>query len=114
MLKKSLTCGILALIVFLMFGCASSSKWNDGEYQGSAEGLHGEIALSVVVESGKISGITIDSQNDTAGVSDAAFEQIPQAIIENQSTEVDTVAGATVSSEAVIAAVESALSQAIK
>ncbi|MFZ7120310.1 MAG: FMN-binding protein [Eubacteriaceae bacterium] len=112
MIKKSLYLSILFILLLTMIGCSNASQWTDGIYQGSAEGLHGDIQLSVEVKDGKISNITVNSQNDTAGVSDAAFEQVPQAIIENQSTEVDTVAGATVSSEGIIKAVENALSKA--
>ena len=51
------------------------------------------------------------SHNETSGISDSAFEQIPAAIIEAQSADVDVVAGATKTSEALIAAVKDALSQ---
>lgn len=114
MIKKSLNVSIIVVLLLLLFGCSSKSQWNDGVFQGSAQGIHGDIALSVEVKEGKISDIIIDSQNETAGVSDAAFEQVPTSIIENQSTDVDTVAGATVSSQGIIAAVENALNQAQK
>lgn len=43
----------------------------------------------------KIAKIDVLSHNETSGISDPAFEQIPAAIIEAQSADVDVVAGAT-------------------
>ena len=59
----------------------------------------------------KIAKIEVLSHNETAGLSDPAFAQIPEAIIAAQSTSVDAVTGATKTSEALIAAVNDALSQ---
>jgi uncharacterized protein with FMN-binding domain len=117
MRKKSLFLGIvLILILSLAFvGCSkgpAAPTWKDGTYNGKAEGVHGDIELSVEVSGGKIAKINVVSQVETSGVSEVAFEQVPTAIIEKQSTEVDTVAGATVSSKAIITAVEEALAKA--
>ncbi|MDF2611989.1 MAG: hypothetical protein K0R92_3463 [Lachnospiraceae bacterium] len=116
-MNKKLFLVILMLsgLLITFYGCGKSeSYWNDGEYEGTAEGLHGEIGVKVVVEKGEISKIDILSQNETEGLSDVALEQIPKNIIDKQSTDVDTVSGATESSNAIIAAVENALSSAEK
>jgi RnfABCDGE-type electron transport complex D subunit len=80
-----------------------------GEYTGKAQGHIGEIELEVVVEAGEIIEINVVSQNETAGLGDTAIEKVTTAIVENQSLEVDTVSGATNSSEAAIKAVRNAL-----
>ena len=51
------------------------------------------------------------SHSETLGISDPAIEQIPAAIVEAQSTDVDGVAGATVTSDAIKNAVKDALSK---
>ena len=51
--------------------------------------------MEVVVEGGKIAAINVLSQDETPVLSDAAFNTIPGAIIEAQSTDVDVVTGAT-------------------
>ncbi|MDF2892388.1 MAG: hypothetical protein K0R80_2755 [Clostridia bacterium] len=117
MKKRSLLFGImLVLILSLVFvGCSqgiAAPAWKDGTYSGKAEGVHGDIEVNVEISKGKIAKVNIASENETEGVSDLALEQIPTAIVEKQSVEVETVAGATVSSKAIIAAVEAALSQA--
>lgn len=55
--------------------------------------------------------IEVLSHSDTAGVCNAAYDTIPDAIIAAQSTQVDAASGATVSSKAIMAAVEDALSK---
>ncbi len=110
-MKKRLAIMMLLLLTLLV-GCSSGSAWKDGTYTGTAEGVHGEIKLSVEVSSGEISKIDVVSHSETSGVSELAFEQMPKLIIEAQSLEVDTVAGATVSSEAILEAVGEALENA--
>ena len=84
----------------------------DGTYEGSAEGMMGDVPVTVVVSGGEITEITIGEHNESPGISDAAIEGIPAAIIEAQSVDVDDVAGATVTSEAIKEAVAAALSGA--
>ena len=88
---------------------AAEGAYTDGVYTGSGSGMHSNIEVSVTVEGGKITQIDILSQEETPGLSDPAFEQIPQAIIDAQSTDVDVVANATMTSEGIIAAVNAAL-----
>lgn len=81
----------------------------DGTYKGSAKGNGGDIAVEVVVEKSAIKDIKILEHKETEGLADPALERIPKAIIEAQSLEVDTVAGATVTSNAIKEAVKAAL-----
>ena len=73
--------------------------------------IGGEVKVKVTMDGDKIAKIEVLSHNETAGVSDPAFAAIPDAIIAANSTEIDTVTGATKTSEALIAAVNDALSQ---
>ena len=81
------------------------------EYLGEAEGFGGPVKVKVTMDGDKIAKIDVLSHGETAGISDAAFSTIPEAIIAAQSTEVDAAAGATVSSKAIMAAVNDALSK---
>lgn len=83
----------------------------ENEYIGEAESYGGTVKVKVTMDGDKISKIDVLSHSDTAGICDAAYETIPEAIISAQSTEVDTVANATISSKAIMAAVEDALSK---
>ncbi len=82
----------------------------DGVYESSANGMGGAVKVTVTVSGGKITAVEVGEHNETAGISDPAIEQIPAKIVEAQSADVDAVAGATVTSEAIKEAVKAALS----
>ncbi|MBR5316570.1 MAG: FMN-binding protein [Lachnospiraceae bacterium] len=81
------------------------------EYIGEADGFGGPVKVKVTMDGKKIAKIDVLSHGETAGVSDPAFKTIPDAIIAAQSTTIDAASGATVSSKAIMAAVENALSK---
>lgn len=81
----------------------------DGEYEGEGEGHNGPIKVKVTVENGLITAIEITEHAETEGISDAAFEALPQMIVEANSANVDTISGATASSVGIMSAVKQAL-----
>lgn len=88
-----------------------ASAYNDGTYYGSATGFRGLITVKVVIENGQISSIEItDSSDDTAYLNRASA--LIASILSTQSTNVDTISGATYSSVGIINAVRNALAQA--
>lgn len=99
---------VLALLVGLVPAVAETTL-TDGTYTGTGKGMHSNIAVTVTVEGGAITSVTVDSQDETPGVSDPAFEQIPAAIVAAGNTDVDAVAGATLTSNGIIEAVNNAL-----
>ncbi len=88
---------------------SSDSSFEDGTYQGSAQGHAGEIELQVIVESGEITEIEVLAQNETAGLGDEAIDATKAAVIENQSLDVDSISGATNSSVGTVNAIRNAL-----
>lgn len=99
---------VLALVVGMVPAVAETAL-TDGTYTGTGKGMHSNIAVTVTVEGGAITSVTVDSHDETPGVSDPAIEQIPAAIVEAGSTDVDAVAGATLTSNGIIEAVNNAL-----
>lgn len=91
---------------------ATEADYTDGTYSATAEGHNGPIEVEVIVENGTISRVEILSHEETNGISDPAIEEIPTAVVENNTPEVEAVSGATVSSEAIIEAVNTALEEA--
>ena len=57
----------------------------------------------------QIESVEILSNHETVGVADRALTEIKQKIVETKSTEVDTVSGATITSNAIMNAVQNAL-----
>lgn len=110
---------LLALImVFALVGCQKSeptsaaSLFKSGTYTGEAEGIHGKVQVEVTVDENKILEVKIVKHTETPGVSDLAIQNVPADILKYQTLAVDTVAGASVTSNAIIAAVTQALEKA--
>lgn len=87
----------------------SQGKYTDGTYEGSGTGYRGTTDVQVTVENGRISSITIESYEDDEQFFNMAKNTIISEIIESQSTDVQTVSGATYSSNGIIDAVANAL-----
>ena len=112
----------LLLVVGVLSGCTGNSSeetpqadatFNAGTYTGEAEGKDGKIKVEVTVnEDSQIADIKIVSQSETGGLGDAALEKVKEQIITNQSLAIDAVTGASLSSKAMVNAVENAMQQA--
>ena len=87
------------------------AAYQDGTYYGTGTGFGGTLKVQVDISGGKIVSIKILENNDGSTYISKASSLI-NAIISSQSTNVDTVSGATYSSVGIIQAVRSALSQA--
>lgn len=79
---------------------------------GTAEGFGGEVSVTVTMNGDKIANVEATGANETQGIGTNAIEQLPAKIVEANSTEVDVIAGASVTSKAIIEAVNSALESA--
>ena len=88
-----------------------ASGYTDGTYYGEGEGYKSTIRVAVTIADGRISQIDIVSQGDDAAYFNRA-QSLVSSIVSKQTTAVDTVSGATFSSEGILAAVEDALRQA--
>lgn len=87
------------------------SAYKDGAYYGTGAGFGGTLKVKVEISGGKITSIQImENQDGSEYISKASA--LINTIIQNQSTNVDTVSGATYSSVGIIQAVRNALSQA--
>ena len=87
----------------------SAGRFTDGVYTGSAQGFRSETVVSVNVENGIITSVTVESSGDDREFLAKAKQMIIPAIISAQSVDVDTVSGATFSSKGIINAVRDAL-----
>lgn len=81
----------------------------DGTYEGSADGFHGTVRVSVKVQDKTIQAIDIVSHADDAAFFDRAKTGVVGSILSSQSLDVDVVSGATYSSKGIINAVKNAL-----
>ena len=88
-----------------------AGAYKDGVYYGSATGFAGPIKVKVVIADGKIASVEIVETSDGSSYIGKA-SSITGKIVASQSTNVDTVSGATYSSVGIINAVRNALAQA--
>ena len=84
----------------------------DGTYTATAQGFGGDITVDVTLSGGKIADVKIVGDSETPGLGAVAVEKMPAQLLEAQSPDVDGVAGATVSSNAIRAAFGDALAKA--
>ena len=92
---------------------AADYEAGENQYVGIGHGgMGGDIAVRATVVDGKIEAIEVLEHNETAGISDPAFAQIPAKVIETNSTDVDTVSGCTMTSNALIEAIKNAVAAA--
>lgn len=84
----------------------------DGVYSASAQGQAGPVPVTVTVEKNKIKSVEVGPNKETVGIGAVAAPKVAQRIVEAQSTDVDGVSGATVTSNAVKKASAEALAKA--
>lgn len=110
-MKRGL-CFLLCLVMMFALGAASGAETFTGKGDSKIGGT-GAVTVEVTLDGQKaITGVTVTENKDTPGISDAAVKGIPEAIVAGQSLAVDAVAGATMTSEAILMAVRDALTQA--
>ncbi|GHN53718.1 FAD-dependent oxidoreductase [Lactobacillus delbrueckii] len=85
-------------------------SYQDGKYQTEAEGLHGPVKVATTITGGKISAVEV--LVGAGEYQSKANDVIASEIIAAQSTDVDAVSGATVSSNAIMTAVKKAMQEA--
>ena len=101
----------LAALAAALCGSAFAAM-TDGTYTGEGKGRNGTITVEVTVKAGKLDAVKVVKHTETVGISDAAVADFPKAIVAAQSTAVDAVAGATMTSEGIRAAVAQAIQKA--
>ena len=93
-------------------GAVQHAKLIDGVYEGSYTGGPNSAVVNVTIQGQKITAIEIVKHDALKGKK--AEPIIPQRIIEQQSTVVDAVSGATNSSAVIMNAVQVALEKAYR
>lgn len=92
-------------------GVTGDLEYTDGTYTGEAQGRNDIIRVSVTVTDGQISDVEVTEQDETPEYAGPALEQMPDLIVDNNSTDVDAISGATITSDAIKEAVDNALEQ---
>ena len=103
-MKKILSI-LLCLVMALGLAVpAMAEGYTAGTYTASADGNNGPVTVEVDFDENAITAVRVTEHAETAGICETPIERIPAAIVENQSLAVDTIAGATNTSNAILAA----------
>ena len=128
-MKKHLTRnGILMAVATLIMGIVLSlyisstgtvpaadnaDSYTDGTYTSSAQGCLSEVSVTVTITGGKVTDVSIDASGETPSLGGAAAETLAPQLAEAGSTAgVDAVSGSTMTSDAVLTAMDDCLAQA--
>ena len=106
---------ILTAIMLVMTGAAlgeAAPAEVSGDFTGTAKGFGGDVTVTVTLTDGAITAVTAEGAGETEGVGSKAIELMPADMSESGSIAVDTVAGATITSNAILEAVKAALTAA--
>lgn len=136
-MKKKLFASLLAAVMVLsMIGCGNTDApettvadttaapvgtsapeteapaVTDGTYEATVTGHNAPITFAVTVADGKVTAIEAVTEDETIGVGKVALGMMSERIIDAQSLSVDMVTGASITSRAVLNAVEKCLTEA--
>lgn len=109
MVMASMIAILLALAPVIGAGAAT---YTPGAYTSAAKGMMGDVKVEVTFTDSAIESVAVVEQNETPSIAQAALDVLPGAIVEWQTLTVDGVAGATFTSNAIIAAVTDCVKQA--
>ena len=114
-MKKVLSLISSCVMAIALVGCSngtSSTKGVSGEFTGTAKGLGGDVTVTITLEDSKITNVVAECKDETEGIGTKALESMPEAMKEAGSINVDTVATATVTSNAILEAAKAAIESA--
>lgn len=124
-MKKGLLVSISALMALSLGACSNTNEqqpeepktgYTAGTYTATARGMKGDVTVEVTFTDAEITKVDIKDQHETFGVGYGLdmtpVEVLPSKIVETQSLNVDTVTGATITSNAILNAVGDAVTQA--
>lgn len=98
-------------------GCGSESTgtaslYTPGTYSDTQKGFGDDVTVTIETDADKITNVTITGEQETPDRGGAAIPKLQSAILDAQSSEVDGISGATITSDAVKKAAANAIAAA--
>ena len=110
-MKRWLALILCALMLLGSAACGEEAA-TDGEYNVIGRGFYGDLNVTVTIADGMIADITVADCPETPELGGKAIEMMTAAMVDNNTSGVDNVSGATVTSAFFRMAVNEALKQA--
>lgn len=119
-LIKRLSAVVALTLSLSLVSCTTNNNANNdknlsftaGTYTATGKGNNGDIKIEVTVSDSKIEDIKVTESSETPGLGDVALDSMIESILSTQSIGVDTVTGATNSSNGLLEALEACLTEA--
>lgn len=111
-MKRKLNLLSVSVLLAMSMSAAQAVEFIPGTYTAAAKGNGGDVPVTVTFSKDKIEKIQVGTNKETPGIGSVAIEQVPAAIVKNQSLAVNAVAGASITSKAILAAVAACVSKA--
>lgn len=112
----SVTAGALAACTSASTAASSSTSgqaiYTPGTYTGTATGM-GEVKVTMTFSESAITEVLVDTSNETESIGGVAAPTLQEALMAAQSAEIDSISGATITTNAVKQAAASCIEQAM-
>ncbi len=109
----------IVLLSLIIVGCSPTNDtenknkvYNDGTYESIANGYGGDFQIETTIKDDKIKDIVVKENNETPSIGGVAIEQMIEKMKEKNTYDVDSISGATKTSQGLRAAVKGTLEQA--
>ena len=107
---KTRIAALLLVLVMMMTCVPAMADTVTGE--GTAKGFGGDVKVTITVTDGKITDVTAVGESETQGIGSVALEKLPATMEENNTINVDAIATATLTSNAIMKAAANCFEQA--
>ena len=105
---------LVALSMLLCMSAAATAEaaYTPGTYTATAAGFGGDVTVTVTVDESAITDVKVEGEDETPAIGGVAVANMPAAILAAGGSDVDATTGATVTSTAILTALDAALAQA--
>ena len=117
--KKQVLASLLLAGAMFLSACGGSASTSttasggvSGSYTGTAKGMGGDVSVTPTLTDNVITDCTATGDNETPGIGSVVIEQFPGEVVEGNTINLDSISGATITSNAFIEAAKAALTDA--
>ena len=117
MKKKNVLASLLLAGAMFLTACSGSASSTSaaggvsGSFTGTAKGM-GEVSVTLTLTDNVITDCTAKGDEETSGIGSVVIEQFPGEVVEGNTINLDSISGATITSNAFVEAAKAALTEA--
>ena len=117
MKKKNVLASLLLAGAMFLTACGGSASSTgaaggvSGSFTGTAKGM-GDVSVTLTLTDNVITDCTAKGDEETPGIGSVVIEQFPSEVVEGNTINLDSISGATITSNAFVEAAKAALTEA--